>query len=119
MRSIGNRYEQQAVDLLTRAGLRILSRNFARKTGEIDIVAIDGQCLVFLEVRLRSHSAYAGAAASVDRRKQQRIIRTAQLYLRANPGWLNSPCRFDVIAFEPDQASEELSVNWIKSAFIS
>ena len=119
MRAIGDYYEQRAVELIDNAGLRILERNFARKTGEIDIVALEEQCLVFLEVRVRSHAAYAGAAASVDRRKQRRIIRTAQLYLRANPRWASAPCRFDVIAFEPRQSAVERSANWIKSAFVS
>jgi putative endonuclease len=118
MRSIGKQYEQRAVEMLCAAGLHILERNFTRKTGEIDIVAQDALCLVFLEVRLRKHPGFAGAAASVDRRKQGKIIRTAQLYLRANPRWKNAPCRFDVLAFGPRQASGELSVNWIKSAFI-
>ena len=117
MRSIGDHYEEQAVELLHSGGLHILARNFLRKTGEIDIIALDDNILVFIEVRLRRHRGYAGAAASVDRRKQHRIIRTAQLYLRANPGWSHSPCRFDVIAFEPQQPGRKLSARWIRSAF--
>ena len=118
MQSIGNYYEERAVELLNTGGLHIINRNFSRKTGEIDIIALDKKCLVFLEVRVRSHRSYAGAAASVDRRKQQRIIRTAQLYLRANPQWANSPCRFDVIAFEPRQCNHETTAaNWIRAAF--
>jgi putative endonuclease len=117
MKSIGDSYEDKAIDILTTKGLRILARNFSRKTGEIDIIALDKTCVVFFEVRVRSNPSYAGAAASVDRRKQQRIIRTAQLYLRANPMRSQSPCRFDVIAFEPRQSDSELSVNWIRSAF--
>ena len=117
MKSIGDSYEGKAIDILTTNGLRILARNFSRKTGEIDIIALDKTCVVFLEVRVRSNPGYAGAAASVDRRKQQRIIRTAQLYLRANPILSQSPCRFDVIAFEPRQSNRELSANWIRSAF--
>jgi putative endonuclease len=117
MKSIGDDYEERAVELLNNSGLRILNRNFSRKTGEIDIIAQDGKYLVFLEVRGRSHYGYAGAAASIDRRKQLRIIRTAQLYLRANPRWANSPCRFDVIAFEPRQPGSDSGANWIQSAF--
>ena len=117
MKAIGDYYEELAVELLRDHGLRILKRNFARKTGEIDIVALDRTHVVFLEVRVRRHGGYAGAAASVDRRKQQRIIRTAQLYLRVNPRWKQSPCRFDVIAFEPRHAQVTLAANWIRSAF--
>jgi putative endonuclease len=117
MKAIGDEYEQQAVELLVDQGLQILDRNFAGKTGEIDIVALDRTYVVFLEVRVRRHRSYAGAAASVDRPKQRRIIRTAQLFLRANPRWRQSPCRFDVIAFEPRQSELGSSANWIRSAF--
>ncbi|MEH6580403.1 MAG: YraN family protein [Halioglobus sp.] len=117
MRAIGDNYEDKAIALLTNEGVQILSRNFSRKTGEIDIIALDNQCLVFLEVRARKHRSFASAAASVDRRKQQRIVRTAQLYLRANPKWNNIRCRFDVIAFEPRKSDNTLAANWIRSAF--
>jgi len=117
MKAVGDYFEEQAVDLLQNNGLRILTRNFTRKTGEIDIIALDDVSLVFTEVRVRRNSAYASAAASVDRRKQQRIIRTAYLYLQEHPSWRQSPCRFDVIAFEPRQSASGLSANWIRSAF--
>ena len=117
MKSIGDYYEGQATQLLITAGLHIIARNFSRKTAEIDIIARDNKHLVFLEVRVRNHPGYAGAAASISARKQTRIIRTAQLYLRANPQRANMPCRFDVIAFEPRQSVPEARVNWIRSAF--
>lgn len=117
MKRIGDYFEEQAAALLEANGIEILTRNFARKTGEIDIIALDGECLIFLEVRVRNNGGYAGAAASVNHRKQQRIIRTAQLYLRANPTWNRWPCRFDVIAFEPHPSSQNSTGNWIRSAF--
>jgi putative endonuclease len=117
MKSIGDYYEEQAAQLLVNAGLLIIARNFTRKTGEIDIIARENKHLVFIEVRVRNHPGYAGAAASISARKQTRIIRTAQLYLRANPKWAHMPCRFDVIAFEPRQSVREARVNWIRSAF--
>lgn len=117
MRSVGDHFENRAVELLRANGLRVLERNFSRKTGEIDIIALDGNCLVFFEVRWRSHRGYASAAASVDRRKQQRIMRTAQLYLQTRSCWANMPCRFDVIAFEPRQSETGKTTNWIRAAF--
>ncbi|MEH6591703.1 MAG: YraN family protein [Halioglobus sp.] len=117
MKSIGNKFEDRATQLLAAQGLKILARNYAAKTGEIDIIALENNCLVFLEVRARSNRHYASAAASVDRRKQQRILRTAQYFLKANPKWAQAACRFDVIAFEPQNSTKELSANWIKSAF--
>ena len=104
MKSRGDDYEERAALLIENNGLRLLERNFRGKTGEIDIVAQDSDLLVFIEVRARSNRHFDSAAGSVDARKQQRIIRTAQLFLQRRPQWVNTPCRFDVIAFEPPQS---------------
>ena len=117
MRSIGDEYEARAERWLRDQGMKLLARNFRGKTGEIDIVAQDAGYLVFLEVRARSNRHYASAAASVDRRKQQRILRTAQLFLQCHPTLARMPCRFDVIAFEPPQSGASPELRWIKSAF--
>lgn len=117
MRTSGERYEDRAVELICEQGLRVLARNFSAKTGEIDIIARDGRYLVFLEVRARSNPHFLSAAASVDRRKQRRILRTAQVFLQRNRQWANLPCRFDVIAFDPRQAKPGAEARWIRSAF--
>jgi putative endonuclease len=117
MKSVGDHYEARAQQWLQDQGMQLLVRNFRGKTGEIDIVAQDGDYLVFLEVRARSNQHYASAAASVDRRKQQRILRTAQLFLQRHPEWASMPCRFDVIAFEPPQSATSGGIRWIRSAF--
>jgi putative endonuclease len=117
MKSVGDDYENQAACWLQEQGLQLLSRNFSGKTGEIDIVARDAEQLVFLEVRARGNSRFASAAASVDRRKQQRVVRTAQLFLQCHPRWANMPCRFDVITFEPRQSGCSPGIRWIRSAF--
>lgn len=117
MKSLGDRYEDRAVELLTKQGVQIVQRNFRGKTGEIDIIARDINVLVFLEVRARSNRFFNGAAGSVDRRKQQRIIRTAQLFLQCHPRWASMPSRFDVIAFEPPQSGTASRIRWIRSAF--
>jgi len=117
MRASGEGYENKAADIIRKQGLRILARNFAGKTGEIDIIALDRDYLVFLEVRARSNPYFLSAAASVDRHKQRRILLTAQLFLQRNKRWSNYPCRFDVIAFEPRQSTTGETVNWIRAAF--
>ena len=117
MKSLGEDYERQAIHWLEDHGIRLLVRNFRGKTGEIDIIARDGAHLIFLEVRARSNRAFNTAAGSVDRRKQQRIVRTAQLFLQRHPELANMPCRFDVIAFEPRQSASDLEINWIRGAF--
>ena len=117
MKALGDDYETRAAQWLQTQGLQLLVRNYRGKTGEIDIVAIDNNYLVFLEVRARSNRHFASAAASVDRRKQQRILRTAQLFLQRHPKLANMPCRFDVIAFEPRQSTTGPEIRWIRSAF--
>jgi putative endonuclease len=117
MRTTGQCYERYAADWLAERGLRIIARNFRCRAGEIDLVARDGSALVFVEVRARAPSRYASAAESVDRRKQQRLLRTAQFYLRHHPAAAHLSCRFDVIAIEPRQCPAPPQVRWIRSAF--
>lgn len=113
----GDHYEQQACEFLAGQGLRLIDRNFRAKTGEVDIIARDGDALVFIEVRARSNPRFTGAAASVDQRKRLRLLRTAQYYLQRHPRLATLPCRFDVVAFEPPQSGTELCIQWIQSAF--
>jgi putative endonuclease len=117
MKSVGDDYETRAAGWLQGRGLQLLARNFRARSGEIDIVARDAEHLVFLEVRARSNRYFASAAGSVDRRKQQRIVRTAQAFLQCHPQWADMPCRFDVIAFEPRQSAGEREPHWIRGAF--
>lgn len=117
MKSVGDNYEAQAVVWLQERGWQLLSRNFRCKTGEIDIIAIDGDKLVFVEVRARQHPGFSSAAASVDSRKRQRLVRTAQGFLQRHPQLAKRPCRFDVIAFEPRQSGTGLAIRWIPAAF--
>jgi len=117
MKSLGQEYEDRAATLLEDRGLHVLERNFRGKTGEIDIIAQDGAQLVFVEVRARGNRHFDGAASSVNLRKQQRIIRTAHLFLQRRPCWADTPCRFDVIAFEPPQSGTRPRIRWIRSAF--
>ena len=117
MKSLGDRYESRAVQWLCAAGQQQLARNFRAKTGEIDLITLEPDCLVFVEVKARSHPAFGGAAVTVDRRKQQRILRTAQVFLQRNPQYAHLPCRFDVLAFEPPQSPDAQEIRWIKSAF--
>jgi putative endonuclease len=117
MKSLGDAYEDRAASLLEDSGLLLLERNFSGKTGEIDIIAQDGGQLVFVEVRARNNHFFESAAGSVNRRKQQRIVRTAQLFLLSRPHCANMPCRFDVIAFEPPQSGTRPGIRWIRGAF--
>ncbi len=111
----GRNAEDRAAQFLEARGLEILARNFRRRAGEIDIVARDGATLAIVEVRARATRAYGGAAASVGARKQQRLIRAAQLLLAAHPEWRKMPARFDVVIEEG--IGDAACIEWIKHAF--
>ncbi len=112
-KQVGDAAEEQALRYLLAQGLRLLERNYrtpGRGGGEIDLVmrAPDGT-LVFVEVRKRRSVDHGGAAASVGRVKQRRIVLAAQHYLLS---WQRlPPCRFDVVVVEPD------GVQWLQAAF--
>lgn len=109
----GRHYEDVAALWLEQNGLRILARNFRTRAGELDIIAIDQHCVVFIEVRSRTHTRFGGAAASVGPRKRARLLRTAQGFLQRYPALASRPCRFDVLAYE--QAAP--GPRWIRGAF--
>ena len=110
MRSDGSTAEEQAQRYLSLQGLTPVARNYRCKAGEIDLIMQSGGVLVFIEVRLRRSNAFGGALASVDARKQQRLIRTARHYLQHSrwPG----PCRFDVVGMDGLGG-----IDWIQNAF--
>lgn len=116
-RERGRSAEERAARFLEAQGLTILLRNFRRRAGEIDIVARDGATLAIVEVRARATRDYGGAAASVDLRKQRRLIRAAHLLLAAHPEWRNMPARFDVVIEQGTGAAA--SMEWIRHAFMS
>lgn len=103
----GHQAESLALAHVQAAGLRLIARNLRCRAGELDLVCLDDDILVFIEVRTRQHLHYGGAAASVDLHKQQRLIRAAQYWLPRLQQYLQHyrppACRFDVITLGPDQ----------------
>ena len=104
--------EQLAAQYLQQQGLKLLQANYSCRFGEIDLILQDGDTHVFAEVRLRSSSAFGGASASIDARKQAKIVRTAQHYLSSLKRI--PPCRFDAILM---QSTELDKIQWLKNAF--
>ena len=98
--------------------MQLIAQNWLCKRGELDLVMLDGDTVVFVEVRYRRHSGWGGALHSVDFRKQQKVILAAQLFLQDNTRWADAPCRFDVVAIE-GQPGSGTPLNWLKSAFDS
>ena len=117
-RLAGQQAEVLAARYLQKHGLKILSRNFNCRFGEIDLIALDGShCLAFVEVRYRQSRQFGGALASVTSRKQSRIRRAAGLFIARQPRLAMLPCRFDVVAVEASAASKQPEITWIKNAF--
>jgi len=103
--------EAAAARFLAARGLSLVHANYRCRRGEIDLVLRDGATTVFVEVRLRTHPAFGGAAESIDARKQARIIAAARHYLAGKP---ESPCRFDVVLLD---RLEPPRIRWIRDAF--
>jgi putative endonuclease len=116
--AIGRAAEQEARTHLEQHGLRLLAQNWSCKIGELDLVMLDGDTVVFVEVRYRRHAGWGGAVESVDARKRGKVSASAECFLQQEPRWAKHPCRFDVVAMSAsEQACERL--NWIKNAFDS
>lgn len=114
-KQIGDRLEHYAEQVLKENGLQIIATNYLCKLGEIDIIAKDNNDFVFVEVRYRKSETFGGAAGSVNKSKQSRIIKAAGLYLQTNKLSNRVSCRFDVVAISG--SLERLNYNWIKAAF--
>jgi len=113
--NLGRRAERRAERYLSRRGLATVKRNYARTTGEVDLVMLDGDVLVFVEVRYRGPGSWSSAIESVDRAKQRRIVRTCELFRRDNPEHRFRAVRFDVVAATKGNLGLELE--WIRNAF--
>ena len=106
----GARAEDLCAELLRRAGLVLVERNWRCRHGEIDLIAEERGTLVFAEVRMRSGRGFGGAAESVTAAKRSRLLAAARLYLSRRP---QSPCRFDVLLVDGPASR----VEWIRDAF--
>ncbi len=116
-RQKGQQIEQQVEHYLQQQGLRPLLRNYSAPCGEIDLIMLHLQTLVFIEVRFRHSALFGSAAESVHFRKQQRICKTAARFLQQHPLYQDYPCRFDVVACHPDNGTAMLQIEWLTNAF--
>lgn len=115
-RVVGANAEIFAYQYLTQQGLIPVKRNFRCRLGELDLIMKDGRCLVVVEVRYRGSKSLVSAGLTVDNRKQQKIIRTAAMFLAWNDRFANHPIRFDVIGIDIDAQGDQ-TIEWIKDAF--
>lgn len=114
----GKQAEGLALAYLTRqGGLRLIERNYQCRPGEIDLIMMDHEVLVFVEVRYRQdqRNRFGSAAESVTVAKQKRLIGGAQHFLNSQQGYAEYPCRFDVLAMSGP--IDHPDYQWIQDAF--
>ncbi len=115
-RWFGTRSERAAARFLRRRGYRILARNYRCPRGELDVIALDGDCLVFVEVRSTEGKDLTRPALSVDAVKQRRLTDLALHYLQQHR-LLDRPARFDVLALSWPEGRREPTIAHYPNAF--
>lgn len=113
--SLGLQAEKRARIWLEKQGLTFVAANIHNKYGEIDLIMAHDTLAIILEVRQRTHQQWGGALASIDWRKRQKIVRTAQWWW-AGLGHLHfKGMRFDTLTYEGDP--EKSPAKWVQAAF--
>lgn len=113
MRRLGIEGEETAVRFLKKKGYRIVSRNFKSPVGEMDIIAEDGDTLVFVEVKTRTDDSFGHPFEAVTHRKQEKLRKVALSYLKHSRR--DMPSRFDVLSIETK--GDSYTIEHIKDAF--
>lgn len=114
---LGDWGEEQAARYLESKGLRILERNYRCKLGEMDLIAYDGEYIIFIEVKTRTSNAYGFPMEAVGKRKQTKYIQMASAYIKEK-GMYGKSFRFDVIEIMTKEQGKP-SINHIPNAFQS
>ena len=111
---LGNRAENLALKYLRKRGLKLETRNFSCRYGELDLILRDQDYLVFVEVRYRKDQRFGGALESVDSHKQAKLRRAAEFYLIKHKH-SDTPCRFDILCVAGRLSQPDY--DWIQNAF--
>ncbi|MCF6288520.1 MAG: YraN family protein [Proteobacteria bacterium] len=115
MRLFGDYWENVAFEYLKRQKLKLVTKNYSCKIGEIDLIMTSNDILIFVEVKYRKNEDWVSAPEAVTPSKQRKIIKTAQLFLLQNKKYQDWICRFDVIAIQGTKQNPE--INWFDNAF--
>ena len=110
-RDVGTAGEETAIKALKRRGYKILERNHATRFGEIDIIAEEGGCLVFVEVKKRNTDQFGDALSAITRTKQRHMVKSALWYMKKHKCF-DRHVRFDAVGLDGEQ------VKIVKSAFL-
>ena len=110
---LGQEGEDRAAKFLTKQGYKILERNYRTPSGEIDLIALHKDHVVFVEVKTRTSDAYGAPELAVNPQKQHRMVKAALGYIKYKK-LHQVPCRFDVVAIS---TTAEQEVELIQNAF--
>lgn len=108
---LGRLGEQSASKYLAKKKYKVIEKNFTTKVGEVDLIALYGDLLVFIEVKTRSSTAYGNPAEAVDYNKQRKYVLLAEQYVFMHPEHNKRSIRFDVVEILNEQ------INHIEGAF--
>lgn len=111
-REVGKKYENKAKTFLENNGYKIIEVNFSCKVGEIDIIGENDGYVCFVEVKYRVADSLAKGLYAVNKNKQDKIYKVANVYLLTRKLRQDTPCRFDVVSIDGDE------ITLIKNAFI-
>lgn len=111
----GRAAEEQALHFLQQYGLKPLEKNYRTPRGEVDLIMLDNETIVFIEVRARSSDTYMKPLESIDKRKLENIIYASNHYLQKSKTGNDSSCRFDVVLLT--NINSQPKIEWIKNAF--
>jgi putative endonuclease len=115
-RSLGERGERAAARHLRHLGYKIVGRHQRDHFGELDLIAVDGRTIVFVEVKTRTSHDAGHPAEAVGPEKQQRLTRLALAYLKRHD-LLENPARFDVLAITWPEKARQPTIEHFKNAF--
>jgi putative endonuclease len=110
---LGAAGEKIAVQHLQRMGCRIVERNWRSRLGEVDVICVDGEALVFVEVKAAKHLSALPPEVRVNRHKQHKLLTLAEHYLKVNH--TDRPVRFDVISVWSENGTPQ--IRHVKDAF--
>ena len=119
-REQGEYTETLACQFLENKGLTLIEKNFHCRLGEIDLIMQDTNSLVFVEVRYRKNIDFGSGAESVTASKQEKLIKTASVYLQQHDKLNQYPARFDVVSITGSLESNNINAinfDWIENAF--
>jgi putative endonuclease len=111
----GSQAEALAANYLATQKVKILTQNFHCRFGEIDLIGLVQEILIFVEVRYRKNENYMAVVETIDQRKCKKIITTSEYYLNKNRKYQSYFCRYDVITISG--ALDKPVIEWIKNAF--